>query len=82
MDEASKVAALIERCKEAERIISVLVDDLGERGPPETKADAGTAEFEAWREDLGKWMLAMMEARFYFEAYEGPSTKAFNLERM
>ena len=82
MDHANKLAALIERCKEAERIISVLADDLGERGPPETKADAGTAEYEAWREDLGKWMLAMMEARAYFETYDGPSPKSFDLNHV
>ncbi|OQW71686.1 MAG: hypothetical protein BVN33_14740 [Proteobacteria bacterium ST_bin13] len=82
MDDANKIAALVERCKEAERIISVLADDLGERGPPETKADAGTPEFEAWSADLGRWMQAMMEARVYFEVYDGPSTKAFDLQSM
>lgn len=82
MTQDEKIAALVNRCRDAERIIGILIDDLGERGPPETKAEVGSAEYEAWREDLGKWMLAMMEARAYFETYEGPSQFQFNLEDM
>lgn len=82
MTDSEKIAALVERCKAAERIIGILADDLGERGPPETGADPGSEEYVAWQADLGRWMKAMMEARVYFETYDGPSPLEFKLEDM